>query len=208
MIGHFRNVSGDAVTTRCFLGGSLLVTFRVSLGHLSPLSPLGQSEFSSSSSPCSCSSASTSSASASASVAAAAPASTATAAAAAAAAPDGNGLSCPVIFVLLLQAIRSDRHWEKNFFYLGKYLDELMEDAKGRQTASELASAPTKDRLDGKSKVRPPATPPPPPPPPSLALRSLFSVPQLTSFLFFIVSPTRVSAGCSRGGAAPPRDPP
>ena len=151
-------------------GVSLLLTFRVSLGHLSPLSPLGQSEFSSSSSPCSCSSASTSSASASASVAA--PASTATAAAAAAAAaaacsaaPDGNGLSCPVIFVLLLQAIRSDRHWEKNFFYLGKYLDELMEDAKGRQTASELASAPTKDRLDGKSKVRPPISTPCPPQP-------------------------------------------
>lgn len=49
--------------------------------------------------------------------------------------------------------MKANSAWEKSYFYFGRYLDQLAQDAKLRQHGTEAPIVQGKDRLGGKSKV-------------------------------------------------------
>ena len=53
---------------------------------------------------------------------------------------------------LFKQAISLEAKSEKAYFYFAKFLDQLMEDAKKRQTAHVSSTSKHMDRMGGKSK--------------------------------------------------------
>ena len=63
--------------------------------------------------------------------------------------------ACDVVAGLFERAVGLDRSWEKGYFSYAVYLDQLMRDARQRQTAltaSARGSAKPMDRLGGRSR--------------------------------------------------------
>lgn len=70
--------------------------------------------------------------------------------------PSSFDTSVPVLIGLFERAISLDKTWEKGYFSYAVYLDQLMRDARQRQTASTAssrASAKPMDRLGGRSRL-------------------------------------------------------
>ena len=53
---------------------------------------------------------------------------------------------------LFKQAISLEPKCEEAYFHYAKFLDQLMQDAKTRQSANQTASSKHMDRMGGKSK--------------------------------------------------------